>query len=189
MRPTAGTERGGRLAPARRSGFSLLELAAVLAIIAIVLGMAAPSFQAMIENQRIQAAANDLYTSINLARSEALQRGRRVDLVPAGAGTDWSKGWVVFVDMNGNRKPDSGDRIIFTHGPVANGIRITARFTDSTVQYLAYAASGRTRTNASGYTPQLGSFSIALGNQTRRITVNFLGRARTCNPARERVGC
>lgn len=44
-------------------GFTLLELMAAIAILAIVVGIAAPSFVTLIENNRIQTQANTFHTS------------------------------------------------------------------------------------------------------------------------------
>jgi type IV fimbrial biogenesis protein FimT len=154
----------------------------VLAVVAILLAVGIPGLRGIVQSQKIATTASDLFAAIHLARSEAIQRGARVDLVPAGDGTDWSRGWVVLIDKNGNQRADPGEQIIFSHGPVAAGVTIKAAFTDAKTQYLAYNGSGRTRTNANSQAPQLGSWSIVLDNEARRIVINFLGRPRVCNP-------
>ncbi len=166
----------------------MTELMTVLAIVAILTTLAVPNFRMLIQKQRIATTAGDFFAAINLTRSEAIQRGGRVDLVPA-EGSDWSKGWVVFVDKNGNQKPDSGERIIFSHGPAPDGLAIKAAFTDSKAQYLAYNGSGRSRTNGNSQTPQAGTISFELDKQVRRIKINFLGRPRMCNPEVDGAAC
>jgi type IV fimbrial biogenesis protein FimT len=165
------------------NGYSVVELMVVLAVAAILLAIGVPSFCSLLQNQKMTTTVNDFFASINLTRSEAIQRGVRVDLVPAGDGSDWVKGWIVLIDQNGNQRADAGEQIIFSHGPVSQGIVIQSAFTDSKKQYLAYNGTGRTRTNANSQTPQLGSWSFTLDNQARRIVINFLGRPRVCNPA------
>ncbi len=171
------------------SGYSMVELMAVLSIASILLAIGVPSFGALIRNQKMTTTVNDFFTAVNLTRSEAIQRGTRVDLVPAGDGTDWAKGWIVLIDRNGNQKADAGERIVFSHGPVPKGMTIEAAFTDSKAHYLAYNGSGRTRTNANSQTPQLGSWLFTLDNQARRIVINFLGRPRVCNPNSHPATC
>lgn len=161
-------------------GFTLVELLTVLAIAAILLGLGVPGLRSLLHSQQITSAANNMHASINLARSEAIQLGTRVDLVPAD-GNDWSSGWKVFVDENGNQKPDNGERIVFSQGPIASGIGIEAKLTD-TDDYIAYQGSGRTRTNKSSQTPMAGTIAFRVGDQERRIVINMLGRARVCNP-------
>ena len=60
-------------APARR-GFTLVELAVALAITAVLLGMAAPSFSRLVAEQQLRNEARRLSDAIFHARSEALKR-------------------------------------------------------------------------------------------------------------------
>lgn len=170
------------------SGFSLIELMLVLAVAAILLGTGLPSLRGFIQSQRLTTVVNEFFAAITLARSEAIQRGVRVDLVPVDA-VDWASGWMVFVDENGNQQADSGEKVIFMHGPVPQGISIRAALTDSRAQYLAYNATGRTRTNASSERTQFGNFTFRLDDQVRKINLNFLGRPRICNPQTDRNTC
>ncbi|HEX7650069.1 MAG TPA: pilus assembly protein FimT, partial [Noviherbaspirillum sp.] len=92
-------------------------------------------------------------------------------------------------DGNTNLRPDASEPVIFSHGPVTNRLSITSNFTDDSSTYLAYAATGRTRTNRNGQQPQAGTVTLKLGKQVRKIKINFLGRARTCNPSEEPQTC
>ncbi|MFT5532106.1 MAG: type IV fimbrial biogenesis protein FimT [Burkholderiaceae bacterium] len=165
-------------------GYTLVELMVVLVILAIILALAVPGFAELIQRQKISATTADLLAAIRLTRAEAIRRGQRVDLIPVD-GIDWASGWTIFIDGNSNRQVDAGETIIFVHDTVARGIAIKSAFTDNSAAYIAYAASGRTRTNANSQTPQFGHLALSLGAQQRRIIVNFLGRARACNPLTE----
>lgn len=171
------------------NGFTMIELMIVLAIAAILLMVGLPSFQSLIQSHRMTTTVNDFFAAINLARSEAIQRGARVDMVPLDEAGDWAKGWVVFTDENNNQRPDSGERVMFMHDAAPKDITISVALTDSTVQYLAYNGAGRTRTNANNQRTQFGTFTFTLNDQVRKIKLNFLGRPRVCNPARERSTC
>jgi type IV fimbrial biogenesis protein FimT len=173
---------------ARKQGYTLIELATALSIAVVLLTMAVVGFGGLIRQHRLTTAVNDLFSAINLARSEAVQRGARVDLVPAGDGSDWAAGWTVFIDDNGNHRPDTGEKIVMSHGPV-RGMTIQSRFTDAAVPYLAYNASGRSRTHANSQTPQFGTMLFTLDDQARKIKINFLGRPRTCNPGTDGSSC
>lgn len=183
-----GTVRSASLSSSH-AGFTAIELMVTLAIAAILMAIAMPSFSGIIKNQKIQTTVSDFFAAVNLTRSEAIRRGTRVDLIPAEGGADWGKGWVIFVDRNGNRQPDNDEEIIFTHGPAPKDLLIESAMTDSSTQYLAYNGQGRTRTNDSGQQPQSGSVTFTLDEQVRKIKVNFLGRARICNPAQEPSTC
>jgi type IV fimbrial biogenesis protein FimT len=189
MQPAAGKYMRQHAMPmSKRSGFSLIELMVVLAIAAILLGIGVPSFQVLLQNQRMTTTVNDLFAAINLTRSEAIRRGTRVDLVPADS-KDWASGWVVFIDQDADQIPDAGEQIIYTHSSITGGIAIESRFADSTAKYLAYNGTGRTRTNANPRTPQLGNFLLSSEHASRRIVIGFLGRPRVCNPAMEKSTC
>ncbi len=79
-------------------GFTLVELMITLAIAAIVLTFAVPSFTAIIKNNRIITQANEMVTALNLARSEAIKRTTIVNVVSTNNSTDWSGGWRVEVN-------------------------------------------------------------------------------------------
>lgn len=170
-------------------GFSLIELAVTLSVAAVLFTIGVPSFVELIKSLQITSTTNDFFAAINLARTEAVQRGVRVDIVPAGADGDWANGWVVFVDRNGNRQPDDRDAIIFRHGPAPEGMKITAKLSDSTVQYLAYNGAGRTRTHENGHRTQFGTFTFELESKIRKIKLNFIGRPRICNPETDTRTC
>lgn len=171
------------------NGFTLVELMAALSIATILLSVGIPSLTEMIQRKQLTTTANSFLSSIHLTRSEALQRGERVDMVPIDEGGDWAKGWAVFVDDNGNQRPDDGEKVVFSHGGLPAGLRVEANLTDSTVQYLAYNGAGRTRTNASNYRAQFGTFTFELGGKSRKIKLNFLGRPRICDPDVEKSTC
>jgi len=91
-------------------GVTLIELLAALAIIAVVTMMGAPSFNNAIRSTRLATSANELITSLSLARSEAVKRNRRV-VVQTIAG-NWENGWQIFVDTDGDNILDGlGDAV------------------------------------------------------------------------------
>ncbi|HEV7813644.1 MAG TPA: Tfp pilus assembly protein FimT/FimU [Janthinobacterium sp.] len=171
----------------RMRGFTLTELMVVLAIAAILAGVALPSFRELIERQRLRTTANDLFAAIDLTRSQAITRGRRVTMMPADpGGSDWSKGWLVFVDKNGNRKADPDEERIFEQGPVAAGISIRYAFSASPApSYIAYNSAGRSCSATNSLAAHWGTISVLLGKQARHIKINMLGRARICDPHKD----
>jgi len=111
----------------RSRGFTLIELMITLVLAAIILTLAVPGFQDIIRNNRAATQANELVTALSLARSEAVKRGARVSLCPSAdqasctGGTDWSNGWIVFLDTAANdlAAPVVGGDPIRAWGPLA----------------------------------------------------------------------
>ncbi|MFL6674587.1 MAG: GspH/FimT family pseudopilin [Massilia sp.] len=168
-------------------GFSLVELMGVLAIAALALAVAAPDLRELVRAQQLRTAANELFGAVRLARLHAMARNTRVKLAPADpAGADWTRGWTVFVDRDGDRKPGRADDIITAHGPLADGIALHFSFTSpAPPYYIAYNGAGRSCSDTGSAQARWGTLSLFHGRHTRRIKINMLGRARVCDPARD----
>ena len=81
------------------TGFTLVELMVVIAVFAILATIGIPSFNNLVANNRATSAANELLSTLQFARSEAVKRNEDIIAEPASA-TNWSAGWTVFRDVN-----------------------------------------------------------------------------------------
>lgn len=84
----------------KSAGFSLLEIMIVLALIGVMAALTQGSVVEIIKGQRVKSAASDLFSTLVLARAEALKRNSCVQVVPTSS-SNWSLGWRVQVPMSG----------------------------------------------------------------------------------------
>lgn len=64
-----------RCAPARRAGATLVELAVVLVLTALILGLAVPRVRHVVERSAVRAAVADIVTTLATARQIAAANG------------------------------------------------------------------------------------------------------------------
>lgn len=80
-------------------GFTLIELMVTLAVAAILLAVAIPSYQTMVMNNRQNSVVDAVTSALNYARNSALSGDRSITLCPNGGGAacgaGWNTGWIV----------------------------------------------------------------------------------------------
>ena len=181
--------------PAQR-GFTLVELMVTLAVMAILIALALPSFRDVAMNLRMSGLVSDLMADLALARSEAIKRNLTVMICPAAAphaicgGQDFKVGWMVFVDANNNGVFDTtvGEQSIKRHrpGPTEPTFTITVANlptgTPGTTAYVRYRPTGVSLTTAAIQTITLcdgrgATNPLEYRNTGRVISISPTGRA------------
>lgn len=149
-------------------GFTLIELIFAVALLAVLLSLAAPSFQALLEMQRMRAAAFDLMADLTLARNEALKRGALappVTLRPvSGDAGHWESGWSVMV----------GTEVVSLKSPVGAGVSFTGP------AMITFDHNGRVSNATAVIRFALGNSSA---NRSRCISIDPSGRPKSATTA------
>ncbi|WP_243094024.1 GspH/FimT family protein [Thermus thalpophilus] len=152
-----------------KGGLSLLELLGVLAVLAVLLALGLPWLSP--NGLALDQAAQTLAAQVTRARLEAIRRNAFVglDVLRQGAG-----GYLLFVDENGNRRPDPGEafqEVRFGEGPWA---RVRLDLAQSHLGNLPLLFDPR----GTPYGLTTATFALSSGSASRKVVVSQQGRAR-----------
>jgi type IV fimbrial biogenesis protein FimT len=168
-----------------QAGFTLIELLVTISIVAILASLAMPSFTQMIENSRVGSITNRFMGSFNYARNEAVTRNQSVVICAVDdpavavpqcitAGSEWSDGWMVFVDTNGNEQLGAGELLLRVFEAIPERYTLTnndnARWARFDTRGLVTFNSGRALTFT--VTPPSGEASPTV----KRMVIAWAGR-------------
>jgi type IV fimbrial biogenesis protein FimT len=198
----------------KNTGYSLIELMTMLAVVAIVMSFGVPMLKTYFQGNRMVTNTNDLIASISLARSEAIRRGIRTSICKSSNAdsaapvcdttANWQDGWIVFVEdatgaargAFGDYETGNGDLLVRVH-PAAKGSNVTIKPQDNSIKdYVSFTSRGLPKLDDGG--GQSGVFSIcdergltnSAGNVIARgVELNVAGRVRSTADAAKIVSC
>jgi len=148
-------------------GFTLVELLITIAVLAVILVLATPSFTGIINNNRITKATNELAASFAYARSEAVRRNGRIHLVPPTG--DWSDGYKIGIDSTADNDLEDNTDIVLRNVP-AQHATVTVNGTDT---YVVYGQTGSAESST--------KFKFTADSaDTRVLTLNLSGSHSLC---------
>lgn len=123
-----------RFHDAREFGFTLIELLVTVALVAVIAGVAVPSFANLVSDSRLTASTNQLNSVLNLTRSEAINRNQTLTLCSLmECDGDLSDGWQLRLSAPPNT-------VIRQHDRAEGGVSITA---NAALQFNAFGRPTR----------------------------------------------
>lgn len=165
------TRTGVRKGASRRAGFTLLELVITVAVLAIALAIAVPSFQSIVSRNQLTAITNELVAALQLTRMEAVRRNQRVVLCPTTDGSTCSgANWVRVVV----REAETGGDVIREFRFTGRGISILGSPSVAVGNQLSFNSTGfaRAGTNAINTAGAIRVCTTALGATENARDVN-----------------
>lgn len=162
------------------AGFTLIELMTTLVVGAVILTLALPSFGDTLRRQHVGSSMHLISADMAMARNTAITRGILIAMCPDDGSRhcrddgDWSGGWLVFVDTDGNHQPDARTDILRSEdSPGTDAVQIR---TSAGRSQLRYRPDGRSA--GSNLTVNL----CAEGLLDGQVIVNNTGRVRSVRP-------
>ena len=169
----------------QRRGFTLIELMTVVAMVAILATLAAPSLRDFLIRNRSAAISNEFTATVLRARSEAVSRNVCVSVCrskpgasPAEceAGANWRTGWIAFANAACDQSAltPGADDLLVTSGPFDESFTFVSNTTSQS--YMMFSPSGNARPGDAGRFDLL--YMTETRPSNRGICVNPLGRTR-----------
>lgn len=158
-------------------GVTLIELIVCVSMLAILIGLAIPSFATAMSTWRRDNAVGDFMADLQLARSTAIRTSKVVvmcvsaDSTTCFASDDWRQGRLVFSDLNGNNTRDAVEPLIVQQGPVVGLQRMQS---ENNVSRFAFRSNGLLR---SGATTVRILANGAAADELVGVRINMTGRA------------
>ena len=188
-----------------QGGFSLIELMIGIAVVAIAMSMAVPSFSLWMKNARIRASAETVQNALQFARTEAVRRNQIVrfqivdTLTSACVLSTTGSNWVTTLDGSsmpegdcGNTISDSTTPFLLQKGPIFNADNVTLTASATVYAFNGLGTQGAT-TNPTTTPPSALSiqFNAAQGSCLKdggevrclNVTVSPGGQIRMCDPS------
>lgn len=151
-------------------GFTLIELLVVISVAAILFALGVPGFrESTLRNQRA-ARSNELVSTLNYARSQALALRRPVIVCrtrdPAaatpscGTGSGWEEGWVVFQEITVDNTVTDETEILRRQAPLLSASQLALPATGRLTVRGNNNLASRVRFNVSGATANNGTLMV-----------------------------
>jgi type IV fimbrial biogenesis protein FimT len=170
-------------------GFTLIELMVTLAVLAILLVAAVPSFTDFFDRYRLRGAVDDVVSVISDARAASVKADRDVNIAFGGTTSAWCVGANGAADPSGGNPvpPVAACNCTNSSACLVDGERIavdTGKHANVAINSVATSFNYNSKL---GVIEPLGSatatFTSPTGKYDMRLDVNALGQASVCVPS------
>jgi type IV fimbrial biogenesis protein FimT len=140
--------------------FTLTESMVTIAIILIMASIAVPAYLSLISTTKISSYTSQLHAALLLTRSEAIKRGRSVNICRSSnaqtiaptcasvmsnslSNTGWGEGWLIYVDKNNDNVYNPDDVLIQVQGAMINPLAAGSIIPVPNRNRLTYNSTGQ----------------------------------------------
>ncbi len=115
---------------ARSRGFTLLDAMLGMTIAVLIFGIAWPNYRDAVARVHAISARSAMTMTLFGAMRDSTVNGREVVVCPSADeascmnGTDWSKGWVAFIDLNGDRSRGGSEPLVGRQPALSGDVRL-----------------------------------------------------------------
>lgn len=138
------------------TGFTLVELVTVIAVISILVMISAPFFSSLLRSSESQQVFSRFYPALSDARSRAATLHYAVGLCGSSdhlsCDHNWNKGALLFIDQNQNRTLDNTETVL--------------DYYQTNIKYgqVSWHGAGGSSSNVLLYTPERGRLDMSNGS-------------------------
>ncbi|MGB5709182.1 MAG: GspH/FimT family pseudopilin [Arenicellales bacterium] len=180
-----------RLKPRSSLGFTLVEMLIVMSVVGVLISIALPGFSSLVIGSKLDSAVDKITEAISYSRNLSLnnRNNERIVICPssdhnnptvvnpscsAAAEQDYSEGWLMFIDCNGDEMFDAVANLCDGLTTPEELINVQTRFKDIT---LESSDANRIVFDRSGRTLSTTNFTVKNdGQDYATVSVNNLGR-------------
>lgn len=165
-------------APQRMRGVTLIEVLMGLGIVVVLFGLAVPAISGAAEATHAMQVRTALMASYQAGLTGAALANSRTTLCPSndGAscmpGTDWSHGWIAFVDRNADRERQAGEAVLYRQDALPGKVHLHSTEGHTRIELQAdgsVAGSNVTFTLCDGRGPGRAESLILSNKSTLRV--------------------
>lgn len=158
------------------AGFTIAEALITLAVLGVTINLGLPSLTSFVEDSQLSGNTTDFFTSLSLARGEAVTRNSTISICKSDANSNsscdnsraWQSGWITFEDIDSDGVRDAGEVILDTY----TGMNVSTVVSSMNFpNFISFRPSGSAHTS--------GTINICVNrNVAQDIFINATGRSR-----------